>query len=81
MQVRQQVREYLLKNHLFASNADALRDDISLIRDGVIDSIGVLELITFLEERFGIAVAEEEMVPDNLDSVVSIEAFVARKRG
>jgi acyl carrier protein len=81
MQVRQQVREYLLKNHVFNMDAAALHDEVSLINGGVIDSIGVLELITFLEERFGIEMEEEEMVPDNLDTVVSIEAFVARKRG
>jgi acyl carrier protein len=80
MQVRQKVRDYLLKNHLFATEASELKDDVSLIRGGVIDSIGALELITFLQNEFAIEVADEEMVPDNLDSVISIEAFVARKR-
>lgn len=80
MQVRQELREYLRKNHLFTADTAGLRDDLSLITGGVIDSIGILEMIAFLESRFGIVVDEEDMVPDNLDSIVSIEAFIGRKR-
>lgn len=76
---RRQLRAYILKNFLFSEDETALSDSGSLIADGVIDSTGVLELIMFLEENFGIPVAEEEMVPDNLDSVDRILAFVRRK--
>ena len=79
MQTRDAVREYILKNYLFTTDASALRDDVSLMQTGVIDSTGVLELIMFLQERFGIEVADEEMLPENLDSVQAIAAFVARK--
>lgn len=81
MQVRDAVREYILKNYLFSTDAAALRDDVSLMQTGVIDSTGVLELIMFLQEQFGIQVADEEMLPENLDSVHAIAAFVARKTG
>ena len=81
MQVRDAVREYILKNYLFTADAAALRDDVSLMQTGVIDSTGVLELIMFLQEQFGIQVADEEMLPENLDSVHAIAAFVARKTG
>jgi acyl carrier protein len=81
MQIRDAVREYILKNYLFTTDASALRDDVSLMQTGVIDSTGVLELIMFLQEQFGIQVADEEMLPENLDSVQAIAAFVARKSG
>lgn len=76
---REQVRGFILENFLF-SNDGKLEDSASLVRNGLIDSTGVLELIAYLEQTFGITVADEEMVPDNLDSVDSILAFVARKK-
>ncbi len=80
MQIRDAVRDYILKNYLFTTDAGALRDDVSLMQTGVIDSTGVLELILFLQEQFGIQVADEEMLPENLDSVLAIVAFVTRKK-
>lgn len=74
------VRDFILKNFLFSENDAALSNTGSLIADGVIDSTGVLELIMFLEQTFRIEVAEEEMVPENLDSVEKILAYVGRKR-
>jgi acyl carrier protein len=79
MQIRETIREFILKNYLFTADGSALRDDVSLMQTGVIDSTGVLELIFFLEEKFGIKVADEEMVPENLDSVSAIATFVARR--
>jgi acyl carrier protein len=79
MEIRDAVREYILKNYLFTTDSSALRDDVSLMQTGVIDSTGVMELILFLQEHFGIQVADEEMLPDNLDSVQAIAAFVERK--
>ena len=81
MQPREQIREFILKNYLFSTDEAALADEVSLMKAGIVDSTGVLELIAFLQEHFGIEVADEEMIPENLDSVRSIVAFVARKRG
>jgi acyl carrier protein len=81
MRVNDEIRDYILKNYLFSTDAAALDDNVSLMQTGVIDSTGVLELIMFLREKFGIEVADEDMVPENLDSVRNIVAFVARKRG
>jgi acyl carrier protein len=62
-------------------NRDATVDpEDNLLDLGLIDSVGLLNLITFLESTAGIRVPEEEMVPDNFESVVAIEAFVARMR-
>jgi acyl carrier protein len=79
MHVTAEVRDYILKNYLFSTDPSALDDSVSLMQTGVIDSTGVLELIFFLQEKYGIEVADEEMVPENLDSVRNIAAFVARK--
>jgi acyl carrier protein len=57
----------------------ALTDDASFLDLGIIDSTGVIELIAFLEERYGIRVEDAEMTPDNLDSLDAIEQFIARK--
>lgn len=74
------IRSFILKNFLFSADEKALADDGSLIASGAIDSTGVLELIMFVEETFRIKVAEEEMLPENLDSVVKIVRFLQRKR-
>jgi acyl carrier protein len=80
MSVKDQVRKFILSNYLFTEDDKALDDSASLMQGGTMDSTGILELIMFLEEKFGIKVADEEMVPTNLDSVQNVVAFVARKQ-
>ena len=80
MSVKDQVRSFILSNYLFTDDAKALEDSVSLMQGGTMDSTGILELIMFLEEKFGIKVADEEMVPANLDSVNNVVAFVDRKK-
>jgi len=53
----------------------------SFLAHGILDSTGVLELVTFLETRFGISVSDEELVPQNLDSLAALVAFIERKGG
>lgn len=79
MAVREEVRAFILTNHLFTDDDKKLDDSASLMQGGTMDSTGILELITFLEERFAIKIADDEMIPANLDSVQSIVAFVERK--
>ena len=78
--LRTEIREFIVSN-FYIPDAKALRDDVSLIDLGVVDSTGVLEVIGYLESHFGIVVAEDETVPENLDSIQRLVAFVARKRG
>jgi acyl carrier protein len=80
MEIKQQVRAFLTSNFYIADPA-ALEDDVSLLDRGIIDSTGVLEVIAFLEETFGISVEDSEMLPENLDSIARIANYVARKRG
>jgi acyl carrier protein len=74
------IRKFILSNYLFSEDESLLKDDQSLLDTGVLDSTGVLELITFLEEQFGLKIADEEMTPENLDSVDRITQFVQRKK-
>ena len=80
MAIAQQVRAFILNNYLFTDDESKLRDDESLMQSGAMDSTGILELIMFLEETFGIKVADDEMAPANLDSVTNVVAYVMRKQ-
>jgi len=80
MSVEQQVRDYILENYLFTDDQSALNNEDSFLDKGILDSTGILEVIYFIEEDFGIKVEDEEMVPENLDSVDRIVAFVDRKQ-
>ena len=73
------VRDFLKKNFLFSEDV-RLGDEDSFMEKGVLDSTGVLELIAFLESSFGITVEDDELLPDNLDSIARVAAFVRRKR-
>lgn len=77
--IKQQVRQFILDNFMMAAAAE-IPDDASFMDRHIIDSTGFLELISFVEETFGIQVTDEEMVPENLDSLNSIERYVQKKR-
>lgn len=72
------VREYILENFLFG-DGESLKDDTSFMEEGIIDSTGILELVFFLEETFSISVEDDELVPDNMDSLANIAGFINRK--
>ncbi len=75
-----QVRRFILENYLFTDDPAQLGLDDSLLGRGIVDSTGMLEIILFIEEHLGVKVADSEMVPENLDSVNRIAAFVTSKR-
>jgi acyl carrier protein len=79
MDIKKQIRQYLAENFLFSSNGFNLGDDASLLEEGIIDSTGVLELVMFVEETFNVEVADEEIIPDNFDSVNNLAAYVEFK--
>lgn len=79
--IEQEVREFLRENFPLSADEVVLAPDASLIEVGVIDSTGVLELIGFIEERYEIEVRDEEVLPENLDSIASITRFVGGKVG
>ncbi|MGA9059102.1 MAG: acyl carrier protein [Terriglobia bacterium] len=75
MQIRQELRQFVIDNFLFGREGD-LKDDASFLENGIIDSTGVLELIAFLEERFGLELAETDLTPENLDSIDKVARLV-----
>lgn len=79
MSVEQQVRAYILENFLFTTDASVLGVDESFLAKGIIDSTGMLEVIYFLEDKFGIRIDDAEMIPENLDTISNIVRFVERK--
>lgn len=73
------IREFIAGNFLYREDRSDLDDSESLLDAGLIDSTGVLELVGFLETEFSIRMADEDIVPANLDSIRAIVAFVTGK--
>ena len=80
MSAEAKIRNYILENYLFTDDQSALGSGDSFLDKGVLDSTGILEVIYFLEDEFKIKVEDEEMIPENLDSVNNIVAFIDRKK-
>ena len=74
----QEIRRYIVEQFLFGQDAD-LTDSSSFLDKGILDSTGVLELVAHLESTYGIKVSDDELLPDNLDSIDAICAFIDRK--
>lgn len=81
MTIKQQIRTFISENLLYSSNGLELSDDTSFLDKGVVDSTGVLELVLFVEETFGVSVDDDEIVPDNFDSLNNLTAYVQHKTG
>jgi acyl carrier protein len=79
-EIKASVRAYIMDNFVMGSEGVLFKDSDSFMAKHVIDSTGFLELVTFLEESCGFVVEDEEMVPENLDSLDNIDAYVRRKR-
>jgi acyl carrier protein len=80
MMIAEQLRQFVTTN-FYVADPGSLGDGDSLLDAGIVDSTGVLELIGFVEREYGITVEDNEILPENLDSISRLAAFVARKRG
>lgn len=78
MNYKKDIQDFVISNFLFG-DATRLEDEVSFLDAGIVDSAGILELVSFLEDKYGIRIGNEEMLPDNLDSVNRVEAFLQRK--
>lgn len=76
--IKDKVRAFIVDNFLFGE-ADELTDDTSFLDEGIIDSTGILELVNFIEEAFGLTVDDDELVPENLDSINNLKSYITRK--
>lgn len=80
MQLKSEIRSFIVENFLYGQSENGFTDDASFLEKGLIDSTGVLELVSFVEEKYGISVADDELVPDNFDSVDKLTAFILKKK-
>ena len=72
------VREFVIENYLFGDSGQ-IEEDTSFLGSGIIDSTGILELVSFLEETYGISIDDEELIPENFDSLKNIDKFLRKK--
>ena len=79
MPLNLELRQFVTDNFLFGKNNASLADHDSFLDKGIIDSTGVLELVAFLDERYGIHVQDHDLVPENLDSIDNLARFVGSK--
>jgi len=77
-ETRDKIRDFIVENFLFGSD-NGLKDETSFLDEGIIDSTGILELVNFLEEEFEIAVDDEELIPENLDSIKNVVGYLETK--
>ena len=80
MDVLETVKTYIVENFLFGDDS-RISPDTDFLENGILDSTGVLELVGFLEEKFGIRVEDDEVVPDNMNSLEKITLYISKKTG
>jgi acyl carrier protein len=77
--IEEQIKHYVADNFLFTDNGYPLSDDASFLEEGIVDSTGVLELVMFVEETFDVTVEDDELLPENFDSVSQLATYIRRK--
>lgn len=81
MTIEPLIRQYILDNLLMTNDETQLDNNASFLEEGIVDSTGVLELVLFVEESFGIQVQDEEITPENFDSVAQLAQYIQGKTG
>ncbi|MEO6013990.1 MAG: phosphopantetheine-binding protein [Devosia sp.] len=81
MTTANQIRSFIIENFLFGDISHDLGDDVSLIDADLVDSTAILELVAYVEETYGVTVADADIVPANFDSIGRIAAFVGARIG
>jgi len=79
--IKEKLRDYIACNILYRSDGFPYSDDASFLDEGIIDSTSVLELVMFLEETFGFPVKDQDIIPDNFDSINKLAAYIIRSKG
>ena len=80
MRYAEEVKGFIVENFLYGEERE-MDEDASFLATGIVDSTGILELVSFLEETYGVSIADDELVPENLDSLKNVEIFLERKIG
>lgn len=73
------IRDFIINNFLFGDTSKLLSNNTSFLNNGIIDSTGMLEVINFVEETFGIKIEDNELLPENLDSLSNLDKFISAK--
>ena len=81
MEITEKIRSFIMNNVLIGSDTVNLDNDDSFLEKGIIDSTGILELVAFIESEFDIDVKDEELIPDNFDSVSKMSTYISNKVG
>lgn len=79
MSLQEDIRSFIVENFLFGEEA-GLSDDSSFVKEGIVDSTGILQLVSFIQEQYQIEVEDEDLTPENLDSVCRVTSFIQGKR-
>lgn len=77
--IASEIRSFIVGNFLFGQEGNGIADEQSFLESGIIDSTGLLELVSFVEQKYGITIGDRELVPENLDSLRNISHLVVRK--
>lgn len=80
MQIEDQIKQYVAENLLFSDQGFNYPNDASFLQEGIIDSIGVMELVTYVGTTFNLTVDPQEVTPDNFDSVTKLAEYIRRKQ-
>lgn len=76
----EEIRKFIADNFMIGQNPAGLDRETSFLDNGIIDSLGVLELVSFIEDRFGVEVKDDELIPENLDSINNLLTYITKKR-
>ncbi len=79
MDIKDQIRQHIARNLLFSDNGFKYDDDASFLEEGIVDSLGIMDLVSFIEETFGLTVADEDLTPDNFDSVNKLANYIQHR--
>ena len=79
MTIEENIRNFIVENFIFEPGQGNFDNTQSFLETGIIDSTGILELVSFIEEHYGIKIEDEELIPDNLDSISNVVRFINKK--
>ena len=78
--IKAAIRSFIIRNYFFGDETPHFDDNHSFLEKGIVDSTGILELISYIEDVYDLSIEDDEMIPENLDSLDNIAAFVVRKK-
>ena len=77
--IKPQIRQYIAQNLLFSSNGFKYSDNASFLEEGIVDSLGIMDLTMYIQESYGVTISDAELTPDNFDSVNKVAQYIQHK--